>query len=107
MRRKRQIRPCLSGLWADRPWFEEMGIIAAILDAHPVIAALAWQALARGGGKLLAWAEVPGPATGDSILAAGLRLAWRKAPRLSAPAVGCTATLALPTTKQVFLIPGI
>lgn len=48
MRQKQQIQPCLCGPWADHPLAEEMAVMAAILDAHPVIAELAWQDLTDG-----------------------------------------------------------
>lgn len=48
MRQKQRIQPCLPGPWADHPLAEEMAVMAAILDAHPVIAEWAWQDITQG-----------------------------------------------------------
>ena len=41
MRQKLQIQPKLLGPWPDHPFSQELAVMAAILDAHPVIAELA------------------------------------------------------------------
>jgi IS5 family transposase len=48
MRQKLQIQPKLYGPWPDHPFSQELAVMAAILDAHPVIAELAWQDLVQG-----------------------------------------------------------
>jgi len=48
MRQKLQIQPKLFGPWPDHPFSQELAVMAAILDAHPVIAELAWQDLVQG-----------------------------------------------------------
>lgn len=48
MRQKRQIQLKLSGPWPDHPFSQELAVMAAILDAHPAMAELAWQDLVQG-----------------------------------------------------------
>ena len=48
MRQKQQIQPKLCGPWPDHPFSRELAVMAAILDAHPVIAELAWQDIVQG-----------------------------------------------------------
>ena len=48
MRQKRQIQLKLSGPWPDHPFSRELAVMAAILDANPVIAELAWQDIVEG-----------------------------------------------------------
>jgi len=48
MRQKQQIQPKLCGPWPDHPFSQELAVMAAILNAHPVIAELAWQDLVQG-----------------------------------------------------------
>lgn len=47
MRQKQQIQPKLCGPWPDHPFSRELAAMAAILDAHRVIAELAWQDLTK------------------------------------------------------------
>jgi transposase, IS5 family len=48
MRQKRQIQFKLSGPWPDHPFSRELAVMAAIIDANPVIAELAWQDIVQG-----------------------------------------------------------
>jgi len=48
MRQKQQIQLKLSAPWPDHPFSKELAVMAAIIDAHPGIAELAWQDIVAG-----------------------------------------------------------
>ncbi|MBW1712907.1 MAG: hypothetical protein JRJ59_07155, partial [Deltaproteobacteria bacterium] len=48
MRQRLQIQLKLSGPWPDHPFSRELSVMAAILEANPVIAELAWQDIVVG-----------------------------------------------------------
>jgi hypothetical protein len=48
MRQKQQIQFKLSGPWPNHPLSQELAVMAAMLDAHPAIADIAWKDLVAG-----------------------------------------------------------